>query len=124
MIHWITPDFPLSFTGNGTYRLRLKPVIFDLIASKQLQPELIEFSSIAYRDLSVDESSDRFKTADTSYPGVVLRSSTGLRLIDGRHRMKKLMSEGSTSGLFYVLQESDVRHFLEPVNTSQLPILP
>lgn len=117
MIHWITPDFPLSYTGNGTFRLNMKPVIFDMIEQRNLTPQRFAFSDLLMRDLDVDVQSDRYLSADTSFPGIVLQTPKGLRLIDGRHRVKKQICGGQKEGEFYVIPEFDVRYFLERVNT-------
>lgn len=117
MIHWITPDFPMSFSEDRTYRLRLNPHIFDLIFIRSAQPIRLQFDQLAYRDLDVDEAGTRFAVANTSYPGIVVQDQT-YRLIDGRHRVKKLMRAGETGGLFYVLTAEDIKPFLEPMSVN------
>jgi len=59
----------------------------------------------------------RYTTADTSYPGIVLHNAPNpyandYRMIDGKHRMMKLLLSGVTSSLFYVIEYDEVKDYV------------
>ena len=61
-----------------------------------------------------ERPSQRYLEADVSHPGIVLLDAPnpyGLkyRMIDGRHRIMKLLDNGETTGKYYVINFEDVK---------------
>ena len=59
----------------------------------------------------------RYHTADISYPGIVLKNAFNpfnnkYRMVDGRHRIMKLLNQGETSSQYYVLDYDEVKDYI------------
>jgi len=64
-----------------------------------------------------DFSGPRFETAETQYPGLMVRGMPNpcgrpYRMIDGRRRMEKLRRSGVSSGQFFVFDYGDCEEFI------------
>ena len=63
----------------------------------------------------------KYHTADPSCPGILLKNAPNpynnkYRMVDGRHRIMKLLNQGKTSSQYYVLDFDEVKeYFLEKV---------
>jgi len=61
---------------------------------------------------------ERYKNCNTKYPGIILYNAPNpydnkYRMIDGRHRIIKLLREGVTESLYYTLNFNDIKHLIE-----------
>lgn len=61
----------------------------------------------------------RYKHCDISYPCIVARDAPNpygkkFRLLDGAHRMSKMMDMGITKSNFYILEFAEIRQFYRP----------
>ena len=90
------------------YKLSLYKII-PLIRTKN--PTTINFKDISWKgkhDPKVKMNSDRYKDADTRFPGILVKGAPNpdnlpYRMIDGAHRITKLTQWGRCKGNFYVL---------------------
>lgn len=109
-MHWLTDDWALPEYPSGAYVLPIKPV-FDYIKIAKIIPVTIDFSTVSHKTLD-DTASLRYIMADTTYPMIVTEMvnphSLKYRMIDGRHRIHKLKSQGVSSSLFYIIPPSIV----------------
>ena len=83
------------------------------------KPKQVDFKKICWigMDISNDDESfigwERYHACDTSYPGILVEGGPNpknlkYRMIDGAHRMRKMLTETSkTSSLFYVLSNNE-----------------
>ena len=61
---------------------------------------------------------ERYKNCNTKYPGIISYNAPNpydnkYRMIDGRHRIIKLLREGVTESLYYTLNFNDIKHLIE-----------
>ena len=98
--------------GFGDYKVNCKN-LFTYIKLKNIPVTRVNTSEIQSKE--VDETSERFKLADVSYPIIVCGElvKTGYRLIDGAHRLQKLKHSGSLEVDVYHLTKEEVLRFLE-----------
>ena len=92
--------------------------IFKKIENENIQPEFIRVDDIHYKDISnIDTNSTRYLEADTSYPVVLIKDLSSYnkdnkkyRMIDGRHRLLKLLSNPATDSVItaYVIPFSNI----------------
>lgn len=75
------------------------------------QPVILNIADFAVKQLDVNLESIRFRMADTKYPIVVLQEGDRLRLIDGRHRLVKLIERGETEINAYIVTWEDISPF-------------
>ena len=59
---------------------------------------------------------ERYKRCDTKYPGIVLDNASNnpmkrYRLLDGKHRLRKLIDRGFYRANFYVLDLNDIQQY-------------
>ena len=59
----------------------------------------------------------KYHAADPSYPGIVLKNAVNpfdnkYRMVDGRHRIMKLLNQGETSSQYYVLDYDEVKDYI------------
>jgi hypothetical protein len=112
MKHWFIDEWKVN---NKVGYVDCKK-LFDYIKIYKITPELISFSQISYKKLvDLDRELPRYKLANTKYPMIVsqLPNPNGLpyRLIDGRHRLDKLLLNGINSAFFYVIPVKTVLNF-------------
>lgn len=91
--------------------------LWSYIKTHNIQPEDIPYELISHKPLDVDISSARFQLADTSFPLIVVRGMTNphskpYRLIDGRHRLVKLLPAIDVS--CYVISYKTAILYAEP----------
>ena len=58
-----------------------------------------------------------YKDIDLSYPGIVLENAPNpydskYRMIDGRHRIMKLLNSGVTSSQYYVINYDEIKEYI------------
>ena len=91
--------------------------VYSYINFKKYKPEYLPISDIAYKDISnIDVEDSRYLTADTSFPGIVVKDMPNpynkpYRLIDGRHRILKRLNDDQETVNVYILTEQDIRKF-------------
>lgn len=112
MKHWFIEEWKIN---NKAGYIDCKK-LFDYVKIYKILPESIDFSQISYKKLgNLDRELPRYKLANIKYPMIVsqLSNPDGLpyRLIDGRHRIDKLMSNGNNSALFYIIPAETVLNF-------------
>jgi hypothetical protein len=87
------------------------------INRRNVQPITLSLWNVACRDLDVDTNSNRYKLASTSYPLIVVHRlpnplNRPYTLIDGRHRMHKLLTQGKTDAKVYALEKTDIEEYI------------
>ena len=60
----------------------------------------------------------RYIDSDTSFPGILTETTynpygSKYRMLDGKHRIAKLRSQGFTKSLFYVLEYESVKNYFK-----------
>ena len=89
-------------------------VIKDLlpyIKYKNYYPQTVRVDQIIHKGLDIPETSIRYKMADTKYPLVLQKGEKGYKLVDGRHRLLKLLKQGSQIANAFVLEEYEINLF-------------
>ena len=92
MIHVMTDEWSIgSFTGQI-----YMPKIWSYIKSHKIRPEDVELSLISHKPLEVDIMSARYQLASPEFPltivdGMPNPHNKRYRMIDGRHRLHKLL---------------------------------
>lgn len=104
--------------------------LIEWINETGLKPQTIKFEDI-WRQSHFDGESefalktDRFKNADTQFPGILAQlpnpSNKPYRMLDGRHRLWKMQSQGLLQSAYYVIPDHEVfNHFWIPVPKQSL----
>ena len=106
-----------SLPGYDPERLHLLPINPLIEAAADRPVVSIPFDEVGIRRRFVNIS--RLAEADTSYPCMVLvdapnPSGRKYRLIDGNHRIHRLIHEGQRVGRFYVFELDEVRELIRP----------
>ena len=116
-------DWRFDDQENNKLRLYTKDIKY-LLSDYRLM--LIDHSDIAYKGLNLDESllgenciccnGERFKKCNTSFPGILMKGQNTFnkpyRMIDGKHRLVKLISNGINKSNFYILEYDEIQHYL------------
>ena len=95
--------------------------VFKKIKNENIKSELIRIEDICYKDISnIDTNSTRYLEADTSYPVVLLdglstrnKNNKKYRMIDGRHRLLKLLKDDNCWIKAYVIPFSDIEPLIK-----------
>ena len=90
--------------------------IFAHAKNKKMTPLEISVDRIHAKPLdTIDVKSSRFELADIKYPGIVVRVDGDDKyiMIDGRHRLKKLLLSNEERMQCYVFRKDDVLRFVE-----------
>ena len=85
----------------------------------------IPLKSIGWRDKHIFPepwNTERYDLCDVSYPGIITNGpnpyDNEYRMIDGRHRIHKLLSNGMRESLYYVIDWDIIKHlFVENSNS-------
>lgn len=93
MIHRINAEWSLPNIERGSIDCRL---LFRYVQANNFAAKLIRLSEISHKPLDIDRSSARFQAADVNYPllivdGMQNPDNRRYRLVDGRHRLLKLL---------------------------------
>jgi hypothetical protein len=95
--------------------------VFNLIKYKKLKPVKLNIDDVAYKSIQdININSIRYKIANDNFPLLVIEGMENpynkkYRMIDGRHRLKKQLNKGYSELWFYVLQESDILHYIQKI---------
>ena len=124
--NWEFPEF-------GNYSVIELRTIFHLLKEDKLKE--VEFKDIAWRgkhffpNFSGNNcwccSGRRYMQCDVKYPGILLDNVSNpydnrYRMIDGKHRLQKMLLSGMTKSLFYVLDYDDVKNYICKGDLNQL----
>jgi hypothetical protein len=86
--------------------------------------KIVDFSYVAWKgkNLSQNERKDnciccnglRYQNCDTSFPGILIRGAPNpfnleYRMVDGKHRIEKLISQKKSKSLFYIIEYEKIR---------------
>ena len=126
------PRFYYSiFSGNWEYDnqynkvLDFKYIINNLLSEDRLQ--IIKLKEIAWRNkhhfpYNVGENciccgGKAYINCDPSIPGIIAYNCPNpydnkYRMLDGRHRIMRLLFEGKTESKFYVFDFNEIKHFM------------
>ena len=109
-----------GYDHHGDWRINGKtlflPVEKIMEAIKDKTPQTVLLDAIAWKGMNThhsDKLDDRYHGCDISYPGVVVEDAQNpanlrYRMIDGTHRMRKILNETSKShSEFYVLSNEE-----------------
>lgn len=118
-MHWFINDWAID---DQIYKIP-SWLCFNYTKIKKLTPVKLNFEEIAFRS-DVDVESSRYAKANLKYPMMVSIMKNPLnkkyRLIDGRHRLYKLIENGSKEGYFYIIPEEFIMQNLIKVNPTTL----
>ena len=112
--HVINGEWSLPhLDGDLTYLLPIEPL---LRMARNKEPEELPFSKVCYREKVV--SQERLRDCDTSYPCIVAENvynpcGRKYRLIDGNHRIQKMINDGRSGGAFYVFQFDELKQLIK-----------
>ena len=124
--NWELPEF-------GKYSLISMKNISHLLKENKLKE--VDFKDIAWRgkhffpNLSGDNcwccGGKRYAGCDIKYPGILIDNVSNpydnrYRMIDGKHRLQKMLLSGMTKSLFYVLEYDDVKNYVHKGDLNQL----
>jgi len=70
---------------------------------------VVNFEDIAVKPLT-DKDTNRYRNADTRFPCILAQGVENplgkeYRMCDGRHRINKLINQGHTDGVFFVISK-------------------
>lgn len=113
MKHWFIDDWKID---DRVGYVDCKKTLFYHIKICKLQPQLLNFCDISYKKLcDLDRESARYTLANVQYPMIVSQlpnpDNLTYRLIDGRHRLDKLIRRGNKNAFFYVVPGETVLNF-------------
>lgn len=101
-MHWFSDGWQID---DNIYTLDEK-LLFNYVKINKTIATVINFDDIAYRT-DIDRGSYRYFKANVSYPLMVTQMSNPYnkpyRLIDGKHRIHKLMDQGLTQSACYMI---------------------
>ena len=93
---------------------RLAPII------EKKEPVLVDFSEICHKGMDKEDPHElqRYDKCNPRFPGIIVEGMPNYknrkyRMIDGKHRIRKLKNAGANQGLFYVLSFSEVQGLIE-----------
>lgn len=112
MIHkldgeWAVPSLPSAVNVS---------VLFSYLKDKETKK--VNIKDIAYKPITdSDLDKHRLINADTKYPVILVDDmpnpyNSKYRMVDGRHRIRKLIDLGSTTVVAYILSFKDFRRLL------------
>jgi len=116
MKHIMTGDWQLQ--GKPEMVIDI-PKVIQLINYRKLEPVELDIDCIAYKELdSIDTKEARYIVANTNYAGIVVEGMENpynkkYRLIDGRHRLLKIMKANKDTFKVYILQTKDIDKFYQ-----------
>jgi hypothetical protein len=124
---WRIKDTSLEFLYNqGAILFLCIADILHLLTDERLKT--ISLDDIAWKSKNFDISKrgknchccngKKYETCDIKFPTIVVKNisnpmNSKYRLIDGRHRSEKLLSQGYTETKCYVLQFDDIKKYLK-----------
>ena len=95
--------------------------------------KIIDFKDIAWKGMNLKlnmrrencicSHGRRFDSCDTGFPGILTNFSINIpnpfnrkyRMLDGKHRLEKMLSQNITRSLFYVLDLNDIIPYTEKI---------
>ena len=131
-----------TFSGNWTFEgkyklLNMKYIIDNMLSEDRLKT--IKLKEIAWRNkhhfpYSSGDScpcchGKKFRGCDPNIPGIIAYNCPNpydnkYRMLDGRHRIMRLLFEGKTESKFYVFDFNEIKHFIQDSNDKNIIIMP
>ena len=106
MQHHITEDFPIGSITSGFIDCRL---LYKYAKSYKIDVVNIDISDIRAKPMSaIEDWSPRYKMADINLPCIAIKEDDHYQLIDGRHRLKKIIDMNLTKIPCYILTPKEV----------------
>jgi hypothetical protein len=109
---------------DGDWRLYQQDLYIDCrelyayIRMKNIEPQTVDINMIAHKELdSISTDDFRFLKANIQLPGILAKDMTNplgrqFRMLDGRHRLKKIMLSGDERFSAYVISQTDALRFV------------
>jgi hypothetical protein len=111
MIHTINTSFPLLSYNNHYIDCKN---IYTLAKVKNIKPVEVDIDSFQHKEISsINQNHIRYIQADTSKPIILVSFDNKLRMIDGRHRLKKIIANNKTSIPAYIVPIEDVIPYIQ-----------
>ena len=108
---------------HGDWRIENKNAKLYLrdIAHLCIETRIVNFEDVAWRSQfrkSPDNTTVKYLNADISFPPILCEDAPNpfgkkYRLLDGVHRMSKMLNSGMTESSFYIVKYNDVRPFFK-----------
>jgi len=106
MRHHITKDFPIDSLTSGFIDCQL---LYRYVKSYKIDAVYIDISDIRAKPMSaIEDWHPRYKMADITLPCIVIKEDDHYQLIDGRHRLKKIIDMSLTKIPCYILTSKQV----------------
>jgi hypothetical protein len=130
-----------TFSGNWTIDGKYKILDMEYITNNMLSEDrikIIKHKEIAWRNKhhfpygSGDNCpcchGKKFRECDPNIPGIIVYNCPNpydnkYRMLDGRHRIMRLLFEGKTESKFYVFDFNEIKHFIGDPNPKSINIL-
>jgi hypothetical protein len=109
---WHLGDDPVP-EGYVRQVVMLYPILVDIYRRGD-RPRTLDLSRVSYKALADEQTSrPRYAYADTAFPMLAAEGAPNpdgkpFRLLDGRHRLHKLVITGATTGSFYIVPYSEI----------------
>lgn len=118
MKHWFVDEWKID---NRVGYIECDKTLFNYVKVYKLSPQLVDFCYISYKKVQdFDRGLPRYTLANVNYPMIIseLANPDNLpyRLIDGSHRIDKLIRKGSQNAFFYIIPGEIVLNFAVWVN--------
>ena len=106
MKHIITEQIPFDTIEHGAINCFQ---LYQFVESEKREADWLEISSLRYKKNlgAIKEWHPRYVGADPRMPGLVVDFGDYYRLIDGKHRLKKLLYNQCTHMLCHILTKSE-----------------
>ena len=118
-----------EYEGNKLKILDLEYIIYNMLSTDRL--EVINLKEIAWRHkhnfpYGVGNNckccgGKAFRECDPTIPGIIAYNCPNpydnkYRMLDGRHRIMRLLFEGKTESKFFVFDFNEIKHFIRDAN--------
>ena len=134
---FIYTTFSGNWTIDGKYKILDMEYITDNMPSED-RIKIIKHKEIAWRNKhhfpygSGDNcpccNGKKFRECDPNIPGIISYNCPNpydnkYRMLDGRHRIMRLLFEGKTESKFYVFDFNEIKHFIGDPNPKSINVL-
>tara|TARA_B100001996_G_scaffold148340_1_gene112957 strand:- start:769 stop:1137 length:369 start_codon:yes stop_codon:yes gene_type:complete len=117
MHHVINDKFPW---GDLKGKIDCFP-LYKYVEEMNIPSVYVKISKLKYYNNYISEDSDRYKKANLDLPGLVVDFEDHYRLIDGKHRVTKILNNRGTRFLCHILSKDQALKFY---TTKPLPAYP
>jgi ParB-like chromosome segregation protein Spo0J len=106
MRHHITKDFPVGNLSSGYIDCR---VLYRYIKSLKINPVNLRVEDIRSKPMrSIKDDDLRYRIADINLPCIVIKEDDHYQLIDGRHRLRKVIKNNYDEIPCFILSQKQV----------------